>query len=173
MMPWEIFLSGLIVGWLIELGLDVFFWRPRRVCSEAERELQEAVTILEEEVLRLRRQNRQTSKGEKELEDDGEEEDEKRQQDDLKKIWGIGPKIETLLWLQGITTFQQLSTKTHEELDGMLANAGERFRISRENVLDSWQEQARLAAAGRWVELDALQKRISRTRRFGIGARRR
>lgn len=169
-MPWEIFLSGLIVGWLIELALDVFFWRPRRVCSEAERELQEAVTILEEEVLQLRRQNRQTPKRGQEQEDDEEEED--REQDDLKKIWGIGPKIETLLWLQGITTFEQLSTKTPEELDGILANAGERFRISRENVLDSWQEQARLAAAGRWVELNALQKRISRARRFGRETRR-
>lgn len=166
-MPWEIFFSGLIVGWLAELALDVFFWRPRRVCSEAERELQEAVTILEEEILRLRRQQPESSQA-----DEDREEDEERQHDDLKKIWGIGPKIETLLWLQGITTFEELSARTHEELDDMLANAGERFRISRENVLESWQEQARLAAAGRWLELDALQRRISRARRFGARTKR-
>lgn len=166
-MPWEIFLSGLIVGWLAELALDLLFWRPRRVCSEAERELQEAVTILEEEVLRLRRQQGETAQHDQALEE--EEEDEERQRDDLKKIWGIGPKVETVLWVQGITTFDQLSATTYEELDDILENAGKRFRISRENVLESWQEQARLAAAGRWPELTAYQKQISRTRRRRTG----
>lgn len=164
-MAWELFLSGVIVGWLVEFALDLFFWRPRRVCSEAEQELQDAVALLEREVLRLRRQREAPETGE-----EGEEEEESRR-DDLKKIWGIGPKVETLLWLHGITTFAKLSATTGQALDQILENAGERFRISRENLVESWQEQAELAAAGRWPELETYQKAISSKRRRRSKAR--
>lgn len=163
-MAWELFLSGLIVGWLVEFALDFFFWRPRRVCSEAEQELQEAVVLLEHEVLRLRRQREAPESQEN-------EEEEESRRDDLKKIWGIGPKVETLLWLHGITTFAQLSATTGEALHQILGNAGERFRISRENLVESWQEQAELAAADRWPELEMYQKKISSNRRRRMTSR--
>lgn len=157
-MIWEAFLGGLIAGWLLEFAIDYVFWRPRRICSEAEEELQEAVVLLRREVSRLRRQ--QDGDGE-EQEDDEEE----KEPDDLQKIWGIGPKVEAVLCLRGITTFSQLAATDPETLEDLLENAGERFRLSRYNVIESWHKQAQLAGAGRWLELDAYQAEVARTRR--------
>lgn len=157
-MFWEAFLGGLIAGWLLEFAIDYVFWRPRRICSEAEEELQEAVVILRREVSRLRRQE----KGEDEKREDEEEE---KEPDTLQKIWGIGPKVEAVLCLRGITTFSQLAATDAQTLERLLESAGERFRLSRYNVIESWQKQAQLADAGQWPELDAYQAEVARTRR--------
>lgn len=74
--------------------------------------------------------------------------------DDLKMIEGIGPKIEQLLKADGIETWAQLAATNVETLHGILARAGEHFRI---HDPASWPDQARLAAEGRWKELEEFQ----------------
>lgn len=74
--------------------------------------------------------------------------------DDLKKIEGIGPKIEGLLNAAGITNFQQLADASEEALQKILEEAGPNFKLADPGT---WKKQAALAAAGKWEELSALQ----------------
>ena len=171
-MAWEVFLGGLIAGWLIEFAVDYFFWRPRRICSEAEEELREAMVLLKREVAQLRRQQTdETEEGGEDAEEEQEEEEE-AQEDDLERIWGIGPKVEALLFLEGITTFTQLASTGTETLEQLLQSGGERYRLTRYNVLESWQKQAALAAAGQWPELKAMQAELGGRRKARAGMKR-
>ncbi len=74
--------------------------------------------------------------------------------DDLTRIEGIGPKIQELLYDAGILTWGQLATTPADRLKNILHLAGERFQI---HDPTSWPDQAKLAAEGRWAELDELQ----------------
>jgi predicted flap endonuclease-1-like 5' DNA nuclease len=77
--------------------------------------------------------------------------------DDLKKIEGIGPKIEQILNDAGIRTFKQLATSNAEHIKELLLSAGPRFRMHDPNT---WMQQADLAAKGDWATLDTLQKAL-------------
>lgn len=77
--------------------------------------------------------------------------------DDLKKIEGIGPKIAGLLNDAGIFTFAQLSKASKKKLADVLSAAGARFRLAKP---DTWQQQAKLAAAGKMEELKKLQDEL-------------
>ena len=77
--------------------------------------------------------------------------------DDLKKIEGIGPKIEELFHNAGITTFAQLSETSVETMEAILAEAGPRFSTHNPGT---WAQQAGLAAAGKWDELKAWQDEL-------------
>ena len=77
--------------------------------------------------------------------------------DDLKRIEGIGPKIAGLLNEAGISTFTQLSKASKKKLADVLQAAGARFRLAKP---DTWQEQAKLAAAGKEDELKKLQAEL-------------
>lgn len=81
--------------------------------------------------------------------------------DDLKKIEGIGPKIEGVLHDAGITTFTQLSRTSVEDLVRIVKTEG-KVRIA---FPDSWPEQAELAAAGRWDELEQMQDQLTAGRK--------
>jgi predicted flap endonuclease-1-like 5' DNA nuclease len=75
--------------------------------------------------------------------------------DDLTIIEGIGPKINTILQLNGIQTFAQLAATDTDML----------MKLLKDNELSfakpgSWPEQARLAAEGRMAELKELQDRL-------------
>ena len=75
--------------------------------------------------------------------------------DDLKRIEGIGPKTADALQAAGITTFAQLAAIEIEELKKILREGGVRaVRI------DTWSEQANLAADGKWDALSSLQKKL-------------
>jgi len=74
--------------------------------------------------------------------------------DDLTRIEGIGPKIQDLLYDGGILTWGQLATAPVDRLKNILHLAGERFQM---HDPTSWPDQAKLAAEGRWDELDELQ----------------
>ena len=76
------------------------------------------------------------------------------QRDDLKKIEGIGPKIQKLLNDDQIFTFAELAEAPPDRLKGILRRAGDRYKM---HDPTSWADQARLAAAGRWKELDEFQ----------------
>ncbi|HEX6384584.1 MAG TPA: hypothetical protein VF177_07940 [Anaerolineae bacterium] len=74
---------------------------------------------------------------------------------DLKRIEGIGPKIEGLLNDAGILTFRQLATMDNERLRMIISQAGERYRLADPST---WPEQARLAAEEKWDQLSRLQE---------------
>jgi len=79
------------------------------------------------------------------------------QPDDLKRIEGIGPKIENLLNDAGITTWDDLANTPVDRLRSILDNAGKRYQI---HDPSSWPEQAALARDGKWTELDQLQEEL-------------
>lgn len=81
--------------------------------------------------------------------------------DDLKRIEGIGPKLSAILQAAGITTFAQLAQTDVERLQDILSQAG----ITQISDPTTWPEQARLAAAGDWAGLEALQARLKGGRR--------
>jgi predicted flap endonuclease-1-like 5' DNA nuclease len=72
--------------------------------------------------------------------------------DDLKRIEGIGPKIASILNEGGISTFAALAAADTGRLQELLDAADIHIATP-----DTWPEQAGLAAAGRWEELEALQ----------------
>lgn len=74
--------------------------------------------------------------------------------DDLKKVEGIGPKIQELLNNDGIWSFIQLSTSRVNRLKKILDNAGPRYRM---HTPETWPEQAKMAAEGKWDELKIWQ----------------
>lgn len=84
-----------------------------------------------------------------------------READDLQVIEGIGPKISGLLQAAGITTFAQLAATDVSRLREILAQAG----LSALADPTTWPEQASLAAAGKWDELQALQDALKGGRR--------
>jgi len=77
--------------------------------------------------------------------------------DDLKKIEGIGPKCAEHLNNGGIHTFQDLAESKLETLKEILEAAGPRYKIIDPTT---WAEQAALAAAGKWDELQVLQDEL-------------
>lgn len=85
---------------------------------------------------------------------DGEEEA-PQAPDDLKRIEGIGPKIASILNENGITTFAALAATDTKRLEELLDEADIRLAVP-----DTWPEQASLAAAGRWEELETLQDNL-------------
>lgn len=203
-MDWRSFVAGLIVGWLIELAIDWFYWRRGQAAPAAVSatsggvELEEHRSQLRAAEARIQqletdlataRDNRaddlaqarsQIENLQAELErlraDTAEHQScveklaaarteiERLQSEvarlqpvepsDLKRIEGIGPKIEELLNNAGILTFQQLAAASIEQLQTILSEAGERYRLAEPST---WPEQARLAAEERWDELSQLQ----------------
>jgi predicted flap endonuclease-1-like 5' DNA nuclease len=77
--------------------------------------------------------------------------------DDLTKIEGIGKKINELLAAENITSFKALSKLSAKKLKNILESAGNKFAMHNPT---SWPQQAKLAAAGKWDELEDLQKKL-------------
>ncbi len=78
--------------------------------------------------------------------------------DDLKKIEGIGPKIEQLLNAGGITTFADLAMADVAQLKAILDEAGSRYRM---HDPSTWPKQSALAASGDWAKLKVLQEELN------------
>jgi predicted flap endonuclease-1-like 5' DNA nuclease len=85
---------------------------------------------------------------------------EAEKQDDLKRVEGIGPKIESVLQAAGILSYAQLADTAPAQLEEILADA--RIRIADPTT---WPEQAALAAAGDWQGLELLQSQLKGGRR--------
>lgn len=79
--------------------------------------------------------------------------------DKLTKIEGIGPKIAGILADAGMDTFKKLSTAKAEKISEILVAAGgnayNRFDPA------TWPKQAKLAADGKWDELQKLQDELN------------
>lgn len=78
--------------------------------------------------------------------------------DDLTMIEGIGPKIQELLYKNGINTYSQLADSETEQLQEILAAGGSTFRLADPTT---WPRQARLAAAHDWVRLQAMKEQLT------------
>ncbi len=78
-----------------------------------------------------------------------------KKKNDLKKIEGIGPKIEEVLNNNGILTFDQLHTTDRDTLKNYLDKAGPQFKM---HEPESWPHQAGMAATGQWEELKIYQE---------------
>jgi predicted flap endonuclease-1-like 5' DNA nuclease len=74
--------------------------------------------------------------------------------DDLKKVEGIGPKIEKMLQAEGIYTWQDLAETSVEHLKQILDKGGPAYKVHNP---ESWPFQADLAAKGKWDELKKWQ----------------
>lgn len=74
--------------------------------------------------------------------------------DDLKKLEGIGPKLEQVLNAAGVRNFAQLASMTPEEIKPILEAAGNQFRM---HDPKSWPYQAELADKGEWERLKEYQ----------------
>ncbi|MEO7309546.1 MAG: helix-hairpin-helix domain-containing protein [Chitinophagaceae bacterium] len=77
--------------------------------------------------------------------------------DDLTKIEGVGKKIAELLVVEGIESFQALSKATAKKLKAVLDAAGSKFAM---HDPATWPKQAKLANAGKWDELKAMQDEL-------------
>ena len=77
--------------------------------------------------------------------------------DDLTKVEGIGKKIELLLYKSKISSYKQLSKSTIANLKEILDAAGSKFAMHNPG---SWPKQAKLAAEGKWDDLELLQKHL-------------
>ena len=81
--------------------------------------------------------------------------------DDLKAIEGIGPKIEEILHEAGIDTFAKLAGSSVAALEKIVREDGG-IRVA---YPDTWPQQAGLASAGKWDELERLQDQLKGGRR--------
>jgi len=81
--------------------------------------------------------------------------------DDLKRLDGIGPKVNSVLNSAGITTFTQLAAVDVDKLREILTAAGLRFMDPR-----GWIEQAALAAEGKFDDLKELQGKLKGGRKI-------
>ena len=77
--------------------------------------------------------------------------------EDLKRIEGIGPKIEEVLYAAGITSYAQLAQMTPEQIRGLLAAEGGNL-VNHDPT--TWADQAKLAAVGEWDKLQAWQDQL-------------
>ena len=77
--------------------------------------------------------------------------------DNLKKIEGIGPKIEELLNNDGVYSFQDLISASVSRIRGILIAAGPNYAV---HDPSTWAEQARLAHEGLWVDLSDMQEQL-------------
>jgi len=80
--------------------------------------------------------------------------------DDLTLIEGIGPKISAVFMEAGIRHFSQIASLKPEVLKEILVRAGNRLSDPA-----TWPEQARLAAEGKWDELEKFQESLKGGRR--------
>lgn len=77
--------------------------------------------------------------------------------DNLKKIEGVGPKIEKLMNAAGIMTWKDLSKAKVSTLKDILAEAGPRFKMHNPGT---WAKQAKMAAANDWNALAKWQTEL-------------
>ena len=72
----------------------------------------------------------------------------------MRKVEGIGPKIEELLHNSGIFTFKQLSKTKADKLRKILGEGGSRYKM---HDPTTWPEQSAMAAKGEWEKLKTYQ----------------
>lgn len=77
--------------------------------------------------------------------------------DDLTLIEGVGPKVAEIFVAAGITSFADLAKKSKEELKAVLDPNGAIYAAMDPTT---WPQQAELAAAGKFEELETLKAQL-------------
>jgi predicted flap endonuclease-1-like 5' DNA nuclease len=199
-MTWLSFFIGVLVGWIIEWFIDLFFWRRAyQACREENEALQARLDEAERRIATLRVKGwepgaepwRGRSAPVAMAEAASQPAD-----GDVEDVGGAGPAAavrqaelpaagppvpDDLKLLEGIgPKIAQLLQDHGIVTFGQLANTSiDRLEAilrgagPRYQLADpgTWPEQARLAADGAWEELQALQDRLSGGRRTGHQAR--
>lgn len=83
--------------------------------------------------------------------------------DNLKRVEGIGPKIEQLLKAENIASFKDLSKAKIKVLEKVLEKAGSRYNM---HSPETWPQQAKLLADGKMDELRKLQDELKGGRKI-------
>lgn len=78
--------------------------------------------------------------------------------DNLQIVEGIGPKIESYLKENGISSWAELAATNPDRIKELLEAGGNRFRLAKP---ESWPRQAELARDGKWDELIEYQQFLS------------
>jgi predicted flap endonuclease-1-like 5' DNA nuclease len=82
--------------------------------------------------------------------------------DDLTRIEGIGPKIASILLAAGIDSFAKLAAMSEDALLATVKAGGLRITPN----VNTWAEQAKLAANGDWEGLARLQQSLRGGKRY-------
>lgn len=77
--------------------------------------------------------------------------------DQLRKIEGIGPKIEEILHKHGILTFKMLAEADVDRVRDIVHSSNPAYKV---HDPATWPEQAKLADLELWDELDLLQSKL-------------
>lgn len=77
--------------------------------------------------------------------------------EDLTRIEGVGRKIEALLYKNKIYNYKQLSKTTITSLKSILEVAGNKYSMHNPGT---WPKQAKLAAEGKFEDLELLKKHL-------------
>ena len=126
---------GLLIGWLVEWAIDWYYWRNRiRPLAQDNASLKERIASLEAE-----KKKKRPSKKSNLLTDGAGN-------DNLQAIKGIGPAFAKRLNDAGITTFEQLSKLTSQELEDILGALYKRFFSKQESIRAQAREFAQLKA---------------------------
>ena len=75
----------------------------------------------------------------------------------LKRIEGIGPKIQEILHAGGILTFSDLAKANTTDISNILLAEGPQYKV---HDPGTWPEQAAMARDGRWDELTKWQNTL-------------
>lgn len=152
--PW--FWCGVSLGILVGL---IFWWLLREKSKKGE-DLPQKVELIVLTDPEAEKQDETSKPDEK----DNKGKDERTPQniipDNLKRIEGIGPRSAQVLGEAGVTTFAQLSGMDPDSIQDILREAGVHVPYP-----ETWPEQAALAAAGKWDELERLQDTLQGGRR--------
>ncbi|WP_370525697.1 hypothetical protein [Olivibacter sp. SDN3] len=70
---------------------------------------------------------------------------------------GVGPKIAEVFAAAGVVSFADIAGKSADDLKTILTEAGDQFNTA---VTDTWPEQAKLAADGKFDELKKWQDEL-------------
>ncbi len=81
----------------------------------------------------------------------------KTKRDDLTKIEGVGPKAAEAMVNAGLDSFAKVAKAKPEAIEAILAEASSRLAHL---VANTWPQQAKLAADGKWDELKELQDNL-------------
>ena len=92
----------------------------------------------------------------------------KPKQDDLTKIEGIGPKIQSLLRGSKVDSFEKLAETPVDQIRKILKDAGGGYQT---HDPSTWPEQASLASSGEWEQFEQLKQELHGGRRIRRGSK--
>jgi len=148
-------LVAFILGYLLKKFLSTEQTDKGNVWEDKYKQLEKQYVLLEKEYNKCLENHKKVSSTGLRIMDTPESKEIIKE--DLKKIEGIGPKIEQLLYAEGIYTWDALANTEVEVIKVILEKAGPRYKM---HDPQTWPEQARFASEGKWDELNQWQDEL-------------